>query len=335
MKTNRIKPETGFMLTLLAAACVFSGGCGQKPQKIFRVGIISGSKPFANIADGFKAKMTELGYVEGKNIVYELKDSYANPNGSRQDAGKFVADKVDLIFAFPTEPALAAKTAALGSGIPVLFAMSGIEGTGLVESVSRPGGNITGVRFPGSELMAKRLDILCELAPKARRIYLVYDRNYPLAAATLGQLRQAAAPLGVKLVEEPVNDLDGLRAVLRKRAAMKDPGIDAIMIMPEILTQTPAGFAAIIKFADEHNMPIAGAAGPTVYLGAIFSFTPDNVEIGGHAATLADKILKGVPAGEIMVVTPEAYLRLNYKVIQKLGLTANEGLLSRAKEIIR
>lgn len=324
-------------LTLLVVVCAFLSGCGKKTQeqKVYRVGIMSGAEAFVTIADGFKVGMTELGYVEGKNIVYDLHKLNNDHAGEQRVAKKFVEDKVDLIFAFPTEPSLAAKAATQGTDIPVVFALAGIEGTNLVESVPKPGGNITGVRFPGPENTVKRLDILHELVPEAKRILLTYDPNYPNAPSALGQLRPAASSLGLTLVEDPVNNVEELQATLQKRAALNDIGIDVILIMPEILTQTPDCFGTILKFANEHKVPIAGGMEFTADLGAMFSFAPDNVEMGMMAATLADKILKGIPAGTIMVVTPDNHLKLNYKVIQELGLKVSEGLLSRAKEIIR
>jgi putative ABC transport system substrate-binding protein len=332
------KIRLGWQILLAASliiVCVFLSSCSEKKPKVYRVGIVSGVEAFANIADGFKAKMTELGYIEGENIVYDFQRLNADHVGEERVAKKFVVDKVDLIFAFPTEPALAAKAATQGTNIPVLFAMGGIEGTNIVESVSHPGGNITGVRYPGPELTVKRFELLHELVPNAKRVYLIYDRNYPNTPFAVGALRPMALSLSITLVEDPVNNMEELQTVLEKRAALGDIGIDAILIMPEILTQSPDGFKAILNFANRYKVPIAGSMAHTADLGAMFSYVPDNIDQGGLAAALADKIFKGTPAGTIMVVTPESHLRLNYKVIQELGLKVSEGLLSRADEIIR
>jgi len=319
------------VLTLLVVVCAALSSCGKKTQeKVYRVGIVSGAEAFVNIADGFKAKMTELGYVESENIIYDLQKLSADPAGVERVVRKFVADKVDLIFAFPTEPALAAKAATKGTNIPVVFAMAGIE-----ESITQPGGRITGVRYPGPEDTVKRLEILRELVPHAKRIYLIYDPNYPNASMALGGLRPTASSSGITLVEDPVNNVKELQAALHARAALYDIGIDAILIMPDILNHSPDGFGAILKFANEHKVPIGGGMDFTADLGAMFSFVPDNVEQGRMVALLADKIFKGTPAGSIMVVTPPSRLRLNYKVIQELGLTVPGGLLGRADEIIR
>jgi putative ABC transport system substrate-binding protein len=333
-QSKPLKSKRKIILTaFLIMACVFISGCGEKTEKVYRVGIVSGARAFIKIADGFKAKMTELGYIEGKNIVYDLHELDADPAGEERVARKFVEDKVDLIFAFPTGPSFAAKAAAQGTNIPVVFALAGIEGNNLVESVPKPGGNITGVRFPGLESIVKRLDILHELVPKANRIYIIYDSNYPNAYAAIEQLRLAIREMDLILVEDPINNLEELQAALQKRAASDDIGIDAILIMPDILTHSSEGYREILKFANEHKVPIAGSMASD--LGAMFSYSPNTFEMGMLAAIQADKIFKGAPAGTIMVVTPSLYLQLNYKVIKELGLDVSEGLLRNAKEIIR
>lgn len=322
------------LLTLVVAGYVLLSSGSKNSPKVYRVGIVSGAEPFNNIAVGFKTKMAELGYVEGINIIYDFHKLNSDPAGEKRVVGKFVEDKVDLIFAFPTEPTVVAKAATEGTNIPVVFAMAGIEGNNLVESISKPGGNITGVRYPGPESTVKRLEILHELVPHIERVYLIYDPHYPNVSMALGELRPNASSFDIILVEDPVNNIEDLKAALQARAALDDIGIDAILIMPDILNNSPDGFGAILKFANEHKVPIAGGLDFTADLGAIFSFVPDNVEQGKMAASLADKIFKGTPAGSIMLITPPPRLRLNYKVIQRLGLKLPEGLLSRSDEII-
>ncbi len=323
------------LLTVLFTGFILLNSCSKKPQKVYRIGIVSGADSFADIANGFKAKMTELGYVEDKNVFYDFHKLNADHVGVERAVRKFIKDKVDLILAFPTEPALAAKAATKGTNIPVVFALAGIEGNNLVDSILKPGGNITGIRFPGPEATVKRLEILHELVPHAKRIYLIYDPNYPTAPTALEELHQVAPSLGITLVEDCVNNMRELQATLQVRAASSDIGIDAILIMPEILTQSPEGWEIIRNFAIKYKVPIGGSLVYTAEHGAMFSFIPDNLEMGNMAAPLADKILKGTPAGSIMVATPPSRLRLNYKVTQELGVTVPEGMLSRADKIIR
>ena len=319
----------------LCILVVALSGCGLKQSKMYRIGIMCGAESFANIADGFKAKMTELGYAEGVNIIYDMEKSSINLLTEQDIVKKFVADKVDLIFAFPTEAAMTAKALTRGTNIPVVFAMAGIEGNDLVESVRRPGGNITGVRFPNKESTAKRLEFLHELAPSAKRVYLIYLPSYPNAPFAIEALRTTAAPLGITFVEDLVNNMEEFKLALEKRGAMADMGIDAIFLMPDFINASPDGLAAVMKLADAHNLPVGGGMDIAADGGAMFSFVPSNIDQGMLAAVLADKIFKGTPAGTIPVATPESRLRLNYRAIKKLGLEVPEGLLNMAKEIIR
>lgn len=246
-----------------------------------------------------------------------------------------MADEVDLIFVFPTEASLEAKAATQGTDIPVLFANTFVEGNTLIESVREPGGNITGVRFPGPDIAIKRLEILHEMAPQAKRVWLPYLQGYPSVPLVLEVLRPAAASLGITLVEFPATNAADVEADLQARAQAADPGIDAILFIPEPLNVNPDAFAVMSKFAVEQQVPIAGAFVSPEGQGLIFGNLSDNVEVGELAAPLADKIFKGIPAGTIPVVSPESHLQINYKVAQEMGLEASEGLLSQADEIIR
>ncbi len=326
--------QTLLILTLVAAGYILLSSGSKKQQKVYRVGIVSGAEAFVDIATGLKAKMATLGYVEGINIIYDIRKLNADPAGVERAINEFVEDKVDLIFAFPTEPAVAAKTATKGTNIPVVFALAGLEGNNLVESILKPGGNITGVRFPGPEITAKRLEILRELVPGAKRVYLIYDPHYPNTSSSLDNLYKTAPKLEMTLVEDTVNNIKELQDTLKKRSALKDIGVDAIFIMPEILTQSPDCFEIIIGFADEHNIPVAGGMPYTTKNGALFNLAPDNIEMGKLSAMLVDEIFKGKPAGTLMVITPQPSLWLNYNVAQRMGLDIPEGLLSGADTII-
>jgi len=338
MQSNyRFQSQKRIWLTILAWSILiglFLSSCGTQ-SKVYRVGIVSGIAPFASIADGFKAEMTELGYVEGENIVYDVQEINADPEEQKRVLEQFVEDEVDLIFAFATEAALDAKTATAGTDIPVVFAMSNIEGVDLVDSIRQPGGNITGVRYPGPDLALKRFEFLMDIAPQTERLYVAYRDAYPANHSALEVLRPAAEASGVTLVEVPLTSATDLEADLQARTAAGDIGIDAILIMPDDITQSPPGWPMLSEFAAEHKIPIGGSAGFEADTGAVFSYINENMETGRLAAPLADKILNGAPAGDIPVVTPESELRLNYKVTEELGLTIPEGLLSIAVEVIR
>jgi putative ABC transport system substrate-binding protein len=320
------------LIFILLSSLLVSGCGAEEEPKVYRVGILGGGSMVV-IGDGFKTKMTELGYKEGENIVYDFPE---NQDDMQAVAEQFVADKVDLIFTAGSTPAaLTAKAATQGTDVPVVFAYAGIEGTGLVNSVREPGGNITGVRYPGPGTISKRLEILLQIAPEVKRVWIGYDKNSVNSAPTLEVLRPAASALGVTLVEVPATTVEELEADLAARAASADLGVDGLILMPDGLSNSPEGFAMMSQFSAEHKVPLGGSFLYTVEQGAVFGNAENLFYIGELAAPLADKVLKGTPAGTIPVVSPEQELWINYKVAQELGLTVPEGLLSQATEIIR
>jgi putative tryptophan/tyrosine transport system substrate-binding protein len=330
----RIRKIWTILVGMIVATLVLSG-CGATATKVYRVGILSGLDFFANTADSFKAKMTELGYVEGQNIIYDVQKTNVDPAAESKILDKFVADQVDLIFVFPTEVSIAAKQAIQGTNIPVVFAQAFIEQGGLVNSVREPGGNITGVRFPGPDLAVKRFEVLLELMPKAKRLWVPYQKGYPNVPPQLEALRPVAAAAGVTLVEAPFATVAELQADLQARAKSVDIGMDAILMLAEPLTVTPDAFAVIGQFAAEHMLLVGGALMVVGDYSSVFGAMVDNVAVGNQAAPLADKILKGTTAGTIPVASAESFLKINYKAAQALNLTMPDGLLRQAVEVIR
>jgi len=311
-------------------------GCGgaQKP-KVYRVGVLSGLDFVADITDGLKVKMTELGYVEGKNIVYDVQKTNFDMAAYKSILQKFVADKVDVIFVFPTEASQEAKAATQGTNIPVVFAFAQVEGMGLVNSVREPGGNITGVRYPGPDLAVKRFEVMHELVPQAKRMLVPYQKGYPIVASQLELVRPAAAAAGVTLVEAPADNAAELETILQAQAKSADASPDAILLLAEPLAVTPDAFAVMGKFAAEHKLPIGGALMSAGGYASVYGVNVQNVAVGKQAAPLIDKIFKGTSAGAIPVVSAENYFQINYTAAQDLGIKVSEGLLGQANEVIR
>jgi len=322
------------LLLITIAICISLISCSEK-QKVYHVGIVTDYSPFIIIADSFKASMAELGYIEGKNIAYDIQIKHLDPEGQKAAVEKFINDKVDLIFTFPTEASVIAYKLTRGTDIPVLFAYCGVEGNIPIESVRHPGGNITGVRYPGPDNVVKHLELMLEIKPNTKRIWATYNPNYPNTVVMLDVLRKAVLSYNVELLEAPNQTIEEVEADLKQLEESGKVDIDAILLIPEGLSQSPDVSRLIIEFAIKHNIPVGGGIPFTLDWGAIFCFLPDETEAGKLAAISAHKIFTGVPAGTIPLVTPENYLYLNYKAIQALGLTVDEGLLSQAKEIIR
>lgn len=333
-KASKIKRSMIWLVGTLVISLLVCG-CTKETPTIFKVGIICGPDFFLPVIDGLKAKMAELGFVEGKNIVYDLQAFNADPQGEKRAAERFVKDRVDLIVTTPTEPSLTAQAAIKGTDIPLVFAYASLEGNNLVQSVSTPGDNITGLRFSGPEECCRHLELMLEFVPTAKRVWICYNENYPTIEPSIAVLRGLAASRGVTLVEVPAETIDEIKADLLRRARSNNPGMDAILLMPEPFSHSPAGWSAIRNFADDHKIPIGGSFLFTVEQGALFGDANDLFRVGELTAPLAKKVLEGVPAGTIPVLTPEPILIINYNVAEKLQIAVPEGLLHMAARIIR
>jgi putative tryptophan/tyrosine transport system substrate-binding protein len=325
------------LLTWLLVVTIVLSGCSQAQQsKVYRVGILSGLDAFAPAVDGFKAKMTELGYVEGENIVYDVQSTNVDIDAYKRISKKFVEDQVDLIFVFPTEASMEAKAATQGTDIPVIFALAftDVPGVDLIESVREPGGNITGVRFPSADIASKRLQILLELAPDAERIFVPYLKGYPNVPGQLDVIRPQAEGLGVELVEYGAASPDELQAELNRQAASSD-GIDAILMIAEPLAITPPFYSVLGQYSYEHSIPIGGALITVNGYTPIFGLLPDAKATGEQAALLAHKVFEGTAAGTIPVITADSTFQIEINAAQALGVTVPEGLLKQADRIIK
>jgi putative ABC transport system substrate-binding protein len=181
-----------------------------------------------------------------------------------------------------------------------------------------------------------RFEIMLELLPQAKRMLIPYQRGYPIVSSELEALRLPGAEAGVTFVEVPVDDAAELEAELKALESLSSGiGIEAVLLIPEPLFSNPEVFIVMAKFAVKHKIPIGGTLIMVGEYGSVFGLRPQNVAVGKQAAFLANKVLEGNPAGTIPVISAEAFLQINYKAAQKLGLEVSEGLLSRASEIIR
>jgi putative ABC transport system substrate-binding protein len=338
-KNTRIFAFLVFLVILLAAGGYVLFKLQRKgpldSNKVYHVGILSGLNLFAPIADSFKAEMTTLGYTEGKNIVYDLQKTNFEPEKEKQILSKFVMDNVDLIVGWNTEVAIEAKDAIKGTTIPLIFANAFIEGNNLVNSIRAPGNNLTGVRYPNVDVGIKRLEIMHEIVPQAKRIFVPYQKGYPSALPVLEAVRPAAVKLGVTLIEFPVENLAALDTELAKRSATGNLGFDAIVYIPEALSTMKDAFATIAKYTRAKKIPIGGSSVTAADYTTLFAVTVDSAEIGKLAAHLADKIIRGISAGTIPVVSPETFLIVNNKTATELGIALSNNILNKANTVIR
>ncbi|MFN2297752.1 MAG: ABC transporter substrate-binding protein [Anaerolineales bacterium] len=320
---------------IAAAVLILSGCAGAAKPKVYRVGILSGLNFIADIGAIFQAKMTELGYVEGENIAYDVRAMDFDMAAYQAAAQDFLDADVDLILVFPTEASQEVKKATEGTDIPVVFSFAFVEGTGLVDSITAPGGNVTGVRYPGPDLALKRFEVMMEMAPGTQRLWIPYQRGYPIVEPQMEALRPVAEAAGVTLIEFPADDAAELQADLDARAGMEDIGFDAIMFLSEPLAVTPEPFEVMAEFAYARKIPIGGAMMISGGYASLYGIVGDIGSSGTEAALIADKILKGADPGTIPVVSAESYFQISVTAAQALGITVPEGLLAQANEVMR
>jgi putative ABC transport system substrate-binding protein len=326
--------KTALLLLLLLGSLLLSS-CNSEPE-VYRVGILSGLDFVGGVADGFKAGMTELGYVEGENIVYDLQATNFDMEVYRSILQKFVEDEVDLIFVFPTEATLEAKAVSEESGIPVVFSFAQIEELGIVESVRQPGGNITGVRFPGPDLAIRRLELMQQMVPDLSTIWVPYQRGYPIVEPQLAALLPAAEAAGVTVIESPADNATELESILQEMVASGEiEDIDGMLFVAEPLAVTPDAFAVIAKYGEEYQIPMGGITHGVDGYDSIFHVNADILSAGEQAAPIADKVLQGTDPGTIPVVSADAVIMINFKQTEALGLEVPDGLLAMADEVLR
>jgi len=303
----------------------------QQPGKVPRIGYLAGG---ARTSDGgppaaLRQALVELGYVDGKTVTYVGRWAEAKRDRLPGLAAGLVDLKVDVIVTLGGPAAEAAKEAT--STIPIVIASPGdAVDTGLIASLARPGGNITGVTDPATELSAKRLELLKEAVPKASRIAVLWnadDRAMTLRYREIERaariLRVAVQPLGVR---EP-DDFDvAFSAMTRDRPA-------ALFLVTDALTTLNR--KRVLDFAAAHRIPAMYESGVPVRDGGLMSYGANPEDIFRRVAVYVDRILKGAKPGELPVEQPTRYyLLVNLKAAKALGLTIPQSLLIRADEVI-
>lgn len=293
--------------------------------KVYRIGFLRDGQPPQSYVDAFQQGLRERGYVDGRSVVVELR--VGSLDQLPQLAEELVRLKVDVIVASPGSAALAAKKAT--TAIPIVFATVNypVE-IGLVSSLARPGGNITGTSFNAAELAGKRLELLKEVVPTLRRVAVLSHPPYHTYTLQLKEAEVAARRLGLEVESMPVrgpNDLDAAFKVVR--------GADALLQldMPFFTTHR----ARVAELAARSRLPAIYGYRPMVEAGGLMSYGPDIADLHRRAATYVAKILTGAKPGDLPVEQPTKFeFVINSKTAKLLGLTIPPSLLLRADQVI-
>ncbi len=303
----------------------------QKPAKLPTIGFLGSGTAAAQSqwTAAFVQRLRELGWSEGRNIAIEYRWAEGRSERFAEIAAEFVRLKVDVILTHNTPPALAAKRAT--SVIPIVFATAGDPvGSGIVASLARPGGNVTGLSRQAPDTAGKKLELLRELIPGLHRLAILADVDNPYAALDVGEVRGAARTLGLEVATFEIRlagDIDPAFEALKGRAQAL-----YVIAVPLLF----ANRVRINTLALAARLPTMHGVREYVEAGGLMSYGPNWPEMWRRAADFIDKILRGAKPADLPIEQPTKFeLVINLKTAKTLGLTIPQSLLARADEVIQ
>jgi putative ABC transport system substrate-binding protein len=313
----------GFLLAPIAAEA-------QGKPRLPMVGVLTSAAGPSRLGDGLLQSLSDLGYVEGDNLT--LEERYAGGTAERLVAlaVDMVRQEVAVIVASGYAAVRAAQDAT--HTIPIVMLLGGDPiGSGLIPSLTRPGGNLTGVAALSSKLSAKRLALLKTVVPAASQVAVLFNPDDVSKALDWTQTQAAARGLGVRLQPQEVRDPHTFGQAF---AAMRQAHADALITFGDVFTLQHR--TRIVTFATQSQLPAIYELKPFVEAGGLMAYGPRPKEMFQRVAGYVDKILKGAKPGDLPVEQPTTFeLVINLKTAKALGLTIPPSLLSQADEVIR
>ena len=299
--------------------------------KIPHVGMIlvSSSSSFSSRIAGFRQGLHDLGYVEGRDVVLEYRFAEGRPEGLPALASDLVRLNVQVIVTAGTPATLAAKDAT--SAIPIVMANVGeAVGLGIIASLARPGGNITGSSYLILDLVTKQLEALKEVLPRVTQVAVLWNPTNPVHQPALTALETATQPLGLYVNLTAARDLGEIEAAL---STIAREGVGALVVLDDgVFVHHRTRIASL---ALQSRLPTVSGLREEVEAGGLIAYGPNLTALAGRAAYFVDKILKGVKPADLPVEQPTNFeLVINLKTAKALGLTIPPSLLQRADQVI-
>jgi putative ABC transport system substrate-binding protein len=322
--------KLGFVAVLTLAASL--AGRAQPVGKVYRIGYLSAGSISANphYLEAFRQGLRELGWIEGRNIIIEYRSAEGRFERLPELAAELAGLKVDVIAAAPTPAALAARNAT--QTIPIVgMSLTDPVGLGIVPSLARPGGNVTGVSYSvGADIFGKDLDLLKQAVPKVRRVAVLSNPVGPSQPLTIKSIKAAAQSLGLGLL---LVEARGPEEFDRAFAAMARERVEAVLVVTD-----PAYIphrARLIELTAKNRLPSMFTQSADVEAGGFMSYGPNFPDMYRRAATFVDKILKGAMPADLPIEQPTKFeLTINLKTAKQLGLTVPSSLLALADRVI-
>jgi putative ABC transport system substrate-binding protein len=320
------KLKFGLLVGVMLLALSFPARA-QQPKKIPRIGILA-MVP-APHHDAFQQALRDLGYIDGENIVIERRYAMGNRDKLSEIAAELVRLKVDVIVSFGPATPFAAKSV---KTIPVVMGYSGDPvDAGIVASLARPGGNVTGMSFFAAVLAGKRVELLKETVSKISRVAILANPGHAGEQLELRETQAAARALNVPLqyltVRGPDDFTEAFRLMAKERA-------EAVIVFPDALTM--AHRKEIAESSAKNRMPSMSGWSEFVEAGGLMTYGPNLFDSFRRVATYVDKILKGTKPADLPVEQPTKFeLVINLKTAKQLGLIIPPNVLARADKVIR
>ena len=303
----------------------------QAAGNIKRIGYLASQSQTAGFQDQFLRGLRELGWIAGQNLIIEFRFADNSYERLPELAAELVRLNVDVIVAQPTAPAVAASRAT--RTIPIVMINVGDPvALGLIDSLARPAGNVTGTAFTvGSETHGKGLEVLKESLHNVRRVAVLSNPGNPAQALAVQDLKTAAQPLGLQLTLLEARTPDEFNGAFDEIAKQR---AEALFVVPESLFLLHR--TRLANLALKHRVPTFYGLRENVEAGGLISFGPSLSRASHRSATFVDKILKGAKPGDLPVEQPAKFeIVVNMKTAKALGLTIPQSILLRADEIIQ
>jgi ABC-type uncharacterized transport system substrate-binding protein len=317
-----------FLLVPLAIAVIAEA---QQPTKIPRIGVLVAGNPSPASAriEAFQQGLRDLGYIEGQNLIIEYRYAEGKLDRLPELAAELVRLKVDAIFVTSTSAVQAAKKAT--TKVPIVSVSGDPVGLGLVASLARPGGNVTGLANFTSELAGKRLELLKEVVPSVSRVAVLWNPVASSSALRMRETEAAAHSLGIKLQPVAVREANDFE---RAFSALKRERVDALFPLRSPFISIHV--KRIVELAAKNRVPGMYDASEFPEAGGLMSYGTMLPDLDRRAAVYVGKILKGAKPADLPVEQPTKFeFIINLKAAKQIGLTIPQKVLARADKVIK
>lgn len=301
-------------------------------KKVFHVGLLQMAPVVSQNMNGFKAGMEELGYKEGQNISYVYRDAQGDLEKLKVFAKELVDLNPDMIFVNTSPATLAVKEATKGTGIPVVFSMVADPlSAGLVSSVQNSGNNLTGTSCAYIDIAPKRIEVLTEVAPKAKKILVLYRPEDKSGGACTEKIITKGKDLGLEIIPFKISKKEDIEAKLK---TLQPGEVDAVMDPGDSMVSSATD--TIIQYANQLKIPYMALSKGEVDKGATIGYAVDYIDLGKQTSLIANQVLAGISPTDIPFEQPRRWLfAINLKTAKEIGLEVSQKEIEKADYVVR